>query len=217
MSYPVDAKEFTMGSKTACNNEELVAIYRHNIQKFGFSGRTLLYSSNFLHNVKLEQYQRVLPEFLDRGDSLLDIGCGYGSLAKWLNNNIEEHEYHGIDIVPEFIEEARNKYTREGVTFDVMDLKDYQGQKDWCVLLGVVSSTPDPMRLVEQAWEKCRKGLIVDFNDMHYLPHSDYNEFDIEAQKEQLQRLGATIVEEYIGANPGAPDGYGWTILIALV
>jgi 2-polyprenyl-3-methyl-5-hydroxy-6-metoxy-1,4-benzoquinol methylase len=212
MTAPVE--EFVLGSKTARSNNDLVMTYRNNILTFGFSARTLLYSADSLHEAKLKQYQKILPKFIEPGDSLLDIGCGYGSLAQWLNENPVEYKYHGIDIVPEFVAEARSKYSKENITFETVALEDYQGYSDWCVLLGVVSSVPDPVRLVQLAWEKCRKGLIVDFNDIHYKPHSNYNEFDIEAQKELLLQLEAKIVLEDDGADL-IEKGYGWTILVA--
>ena len=42
------------------------------------------------------------------GKNILDLGCGYGDLLDYLPENI--NSYLGIDIVPEFISEAKRKY-----------------------------------------------------------------------------------------------------------
>ena len=207
--------KFKLGSKTARSNEELVAIYRNNIQRFGFDGRALLYPDNFLHKIKLEQYYKVLANLLATGDSILDIGCAYGSLVDWLKEHWAGCSYHGIDIVPEFIENARKTYNRAGVTFDVMDLEQCQTPEDWCILLGVVNSVPEPEKLVSLAWSRCKRGLIVDFNDIHSKYRTQYNEFDIELQKKLLRQQGAQEINEYPDLEKYPEEEYGWKILIA--
>jgi trans-aconitate methyltransferase len=44
------------------------------------------------------------------GCTLLDIGCGYGDLKRYLNQIYSNFTYIGIDQMPEFISEAKNRY-----------------------------------------------------------------------------------------------------------
>ena len=50
--------------------------------------------------------------------SILDIGSGFGDFNKYLQvNNISEYSYLGIDILDEFIAEAKNQYPQNNVKF----------------------------------------------------------------------------------------------------
>jgi 2-polyprenyl-3-methyl-5-hydroxy-6-metoxy-1,4-benzoquinol methylase len=198
-----------VGIKTAKSNEEMVTTYQKKIQEFGFDGRTLLYPEDRYHEAKIKQHCKILSKLVDSGDSLLDIGCGYGSLVNWLKGPLlEDCKYHGIDIVPEFIAEATKRHGSANATFEERALEEYSGDADWCILLGVVNSVPNPVRLVQLAWDKSKKGLIVDFNDVNKID-TKYNNFIIKLQIDSFYEMGAKKVSKY------AEEGFGWTILTA--
>ena len=44
------------------------------------------------------------------GCTLLDIGCGYGDLKKYLDRIYCDYTYIGIDQMPQFIDEAKKRY-----------------------------------------------------------------------------------------------------------
>ena len=45
------------------------------------------------------------------GASILDVGCGYGDLKAFLDQNFSGFDYIGIDQMPEFISEARLRHS----------------------------------------------------------------------------------------------------------
>ncbi len=47
------------------------------------------------------------------GMSLLDVGCGLGSLMTAVKNRGWKTEYRGIDLMPEMVEEAREKHPEQ--------------------------------------------------------------------------------------------------------
>lgn len=212
----------TLGIKAADSNEEMIKIYQDNIRQFGFQPRTLLYPNDELHEAKVNQHYDILSQLISSGeigvnDSLLDVGCGYGSLAGKLETLLEEvgHvgeniSYKGIDIVPEFIDYAEKTYNGRGFLFQEMDLEHYMGQEDWCILLGVVNSVPDPDKLVSLAMSKCCKGMLVDFNDQEKIPYTSFHKFDIDEQIKRLYEAGAKHVDRCLGHLPNYP----WTILL---
>jgi ubiquinone/menaquinone biosynthesis C-methylase UbiE len=58
----------------------------------------------------------LVPAELQPGESVLDIGCGTGSLALVAARQVgRSGQVHGIDPSPEMIERARNKAGRNGV------------------------------------------------------------------------------------------------------
>lgn len=44
--------------------------------------------------------------------SVLDVGCGFGELARFLSQRYQAVSYTGIDLVPEFIEVAKNRFPK---------------------------------------------------------------------------------------------------------
>lgn len=54
---------------------------------------------------------RVMWKEIDfNNKSVLDVGCGFGEMAKWLYKRYENVEYVGVDIVESFIKRARVKH-----------------------------------------------------------------------------------------------------------
>ena len=49
--------------------------------------------------------------------SLLDVGCGYGDLKWYLDRQYSNYTYIGIDQMPEFIAEAKERYKDHPNTF----------------------------------------------------------------------------------------------------
>jgi SAM-dependent methyltransferase len=210
-----------LGSNTPRDLDEMIQIYARNVQEHGFSARTLLYYSSKPHEAKVKQYCNILLGLIQSkqiipGDSLLDIGCGYGSFVeqfitslKSINFSIEQFSYRGIDLVPHFIQYVQERFHTNGLIFENMDLATYKGQEDWSILLGVVNSIPNPRELVSQAFSKCRKGLLVDFNDLKKVRETKFNKFDIDVQIEYLRHVLGAQVEIY------DEPAYAWTVLLA--
>jgi SAM-dependent methyltransferase len=184
-------------------SDQLVALYQKRAKEFGISGKTMFYMDEAQHQTKVAQFVTLLHNRISYNDTVLDIGCGYGSLSPLLPNC----HYLGIDLVPEFIAYARQRYNL--LDFEVLDLEAYESDYDWGILLGVVNSVPRPDRLVELAWSKCKKGLFVDFVDRSKLPddYYDLNRFDIGNCLTKLLELGARKVEVY-------PTSNVWTIFV---
>lgn len=71
------------------------------------------------------------------GHSVLDVGCGMGELYRFLLRNEIETDYHGIDLVPEFIDQARNSFPE--ADFSVGDIFDLFQPSDFVLASGALS------------------------------------------------------------------------------
>ncbi len=56
------------------------------------------------------RFDALTRHFKGDGFSVLDYGCGLAHLRAYLDARFSRYEYHGADIVPEFLEAVRGKY-----------------------------------------------------------------------------------------------------------
>jgi len=200
-----------LGDTTVCldgtwvrTDAELVEVYKRRITAHGFSGRTMFYRDERQHQSKIEQYLELLGRTVSPGESLLDVGCGYGSLAP----HLPDCRYVGIDLVPELVAHARQAHS--GYEFRVQNVADCTETFDWCVLLGVVNAIPNPERVLRLSWQRCVRGLLVDFVDQEKLDPStaNLNRFDLRECRSSIAQLGARTVEMHTTSSV-------WTIFLA--
>lgn len=114
--------------------------------------------------------------------SILDFGCGTGSLLKYLRLNNWENSYIGIDINPDSVSFCQNEYGQDRLAyFECMDiLKDGKiPETDYTIINGVFTVkdtlTQDQMwdfmsSTIKKLFEKSKKGIA--FNLMQ--EHVDY-------------------------------------------
>ena len=81
--------------------------YQSLFEEHGISEKAVQYTD------KYSQYARFffLTQFIQKGSSILDVGCGLGDLYSFLHSNDFFGSYHGIDIVPEFIDHCNMKFS----------------------------------------------------------------------------------------------------------
>ena len=140
----------------------LIDAHRDSLHKHGYSPMTLFWESRGLQWVRF----RVLSEIgIGSGDSLLDVGCGFGDLRSWLLAQGIEVEYTGIDLSPDLVEKARTLHARaqfyEG---DIFDLEADAQSFDWVLLSGTLNwqlhdDGDYARRVIVRMYELCRKGV----------------------------------------------------------
>ena len=68
----------------------------------------------FQNNSETQQlrFERIMRQFkLEQNNyNIMDIGCGTCDLHQYLQDKKIAHSYYGVEIVPEMIEAARNKF-----------------------------------------------------------------------------------------------------------
>lgn len=82
------------------------------------------YSDKFM---EFEDYKEKINEFvhyIDRGDRILDLGCGPGNVIKEINKTIEDVDYVGVDLSEELLKIARKAYP--GGNFICKDLREIE-------------------------------------------------------------------------------------------
>ena len=131
-----------------------------------FSDESLRTGPHYRRNIR---FQNLIEIGIKDGDSVLDVGCGYGDLLGYLKEKNVKIKYEGVDINQTMISEAKRRYPNE--CFRVLDIvNDSYGKYDW-----IVSTSCFNLRLkgqdnyeftkqiLKSAYLHSQKGVAFDF------------------------------------------------------
>ena len=102
------------------------------------------------------------------GCSVLDVGCGFGDLYKFLKEKGIHVEYTGIDLSPDFIKVAREHHPEARFVVGDFEAEGIDGQYDWVFECGIFNrKVSDQRRFIEltlrQMYDVAKKGVAADF------------------------------------------------------
>ena len=105
------------------------------------------------------------------GRSILDVGCGLGDLYPFLESRFRNFTYLGIDLLPEMVAAARQKYP--GGQFEVADVYSVRHKFDYVLASGALSFNVAPGKkfyfdMIARMFELCNKGLAFNMLDSDY-------------------------------------------------
>lgn len=97
----------------------------------------------------------LLADELGPGGTVLDLGCGDGSIAKAIMERKPGLSFRGIDVLV-------REHTLIPVTpFDGHTIPAQDGSFDWVTIVDVLHHTDDPARLVAEASRVARQGVVI--------------------------------------------------------
>jgi SAM-dependent methyltransferase len=136
--------------------KELKNHYKKLFSEYGDSANSVQYSDT---KTQFKRF-KVLTELDVQLNSVIDLGCGLGHLYDYLEVKEPGIKYLGLDFVEEFIEVAKNKSTKENVTFKLCDITNDTIPKgyDYVFLSGVFNN------IMENNWEFMKLTLRKMFN-----------------------------------------------------
>lgn len=100
----------------AKDSNEIKKQYQEKFEKYGVDPRSLFWKGK---GAAHQRFRQMWAEIDFNNKSVLDIGCGFGEMAKFLDKRYENVRYTGVDIVPEFVNNAREKFPHH--TFHALD------------------------------------------------------------------------------------------------
>jgi len=112
------------------DNERNQALYSGLLETHGISHKALNWGSETSQFRRFEVLSQV-GEFANK--SILDVGCGTGSLFPWLADRFENIQYNGIDITPEMVNSAKDRFPK--AQFAVKDLLNDQIERKYDFVL----------------------------------------------------------------------------------
>ncbi|MFZ5970311.1 MAG: GNAT family N-acetyltransferase [Bacteroidota bacterium] len=103
-----------------------IRLYANLLEKYGNDVRSLNWGSVDSQHKRFE----VLASIGDlQGKSILDVGCGLGDFYSWLKQRGKDVDYYGIDITPQMVERARQKYPKG--TFETGSILEVHFSQDF--------------------------------------------------------------------------------------
>lgn len=108
---------------------------------------------------------------IQSGDSVLDVGCGFGDLFGYLNKQGIKVEYTGIDLSPEIVEEGKKQYPLANFFIgELFDFKHELQSFDYVMLSGSLNEELNDdgiyaKKMISRMFECCRKGLAFNLLD----------------------------------------------------
>ena len=84
--------------------------YLRRFRKYGVDPRTLKWQSR---KAAEQRYKEIVSLVSFEGKDILDVGCGFGGIIPFIASSADNFSYTGIDLVGEFIEEARKFYPKQ--------------------------------------------------------------------------------------------------------
>ena len=146
--------------------------YIKTYQKHGINSEALGWVSRDTQNIRFKTIKEI---GIKSGESVLDVGCGFGDLHYYLKTQDVNVDYTGIDICDFFIEEAK-KLQDTGCKFLVGDIFDNNiNIHDWVVASGIFGLKitdweENVLDTTKKMFELSKKGISVNFIS-HYRYH----------------------------------------------
>ena len=159
-------ERLTEVQRTRIINSQRDAFIRH-----GYHPHALLWSNAQIQALRFEVLANI---GIQTGDSVLDVGCGFGDFYAYLKRQQCFTSFTGIDISPELIEEGRRQYPDvKLLTGDIFDLDPPVSSVDYVTLSGTLNrkfegSQPYSLAVIERLFATCKKGIAFNLLDARH-------------------------------------------------
>ncbi|MCK9344596.1 MAG: class I SAM-dependent methyltransferase [Candidatus Pacebacteria bacterium] len=172
------------------DKKKILGFYEKALAEFGNDPRSVHWADADTQAVRFEALAKMIPE---RNVSVLDVGCGLGDLYKFFASKSTPVDYVGIDIVPAFIERARERFP--SALFLCGDAETLEGKYDYILASGVLSfAIPNAkahyFNTIKTMYDHAKCGIA--FNMLNELAHPSDDTF-IAYDKDEVVRYCKTI------------------------
>ncbi len=144
---------------------------RDALTRYGRGPGALCWSSRSVQEIRFRWLAAI---GIADGDSLLDVGCGFGDLDSWLRRHGIETDYTGIDLSPDLISECRKMH--QGLAFfcgDLFEMDFLPAAFDWVVASGTFAEALNDdgayaRHVIARMYALCRRGVAFNMLDVRH-------------------------------------------------
>jgi len=183
--------------------KRIIDKHRDSLTRYGHHANALYWSSREIQEIRF----RVLAEIgIESGDSLLDVGCGFGDLKRWFDAQEMLVDFTGIDLSPDLIRIAQEIHPNSTLLCGELDDFDFKPQSfDWVVLSGALNEQLHDngayaRRTIARMFELCRNGLAFNLLDARSLSAHDLQTHQPQDMLDYCQGLCANVrlIDDYL-------------------
>jgi len=183
------------------DQKRITDFYEDAFEAYGNDPRSVRWADEETQRTRFE----VLNKIADlRGKRVLDVGCGLGDLYKFFILKQITVDYTGIDIVPVFIDRARERFP--DATFRVEDISLLDEQYDYVLASGALNLTVADSKqyyfsLIKKMFACAKDGLA--FNMLNSVTHptdETYTSYNIDEVTAYCKTLtnNVVVVADYL-------------------
>jgi SAM-dependent methyltransferase len=158
------------------SSDQIRGAYQKKFKKYGVDPKSLFWVDL---GASHQRFRQMWAEIDFNNKSVLDVGCGFGEMARFLKKRYKDVKYTGVDIVPEFIDEAKKKYPE--YQFEVLDyFEDPMNEKyDVVMASGTLNSNLEKnmefrKKAIKTMFEHTKKVCVFNMLGGHPQPENDH-------------------------------------------
>ena len=151
--------------------QRIIASQRDAWQRFGFHPNALFWSNKEIQELR---FQVLLQAGIQAGDTLLDVGCGFGDFAAWLEGQGRAVDYTGLDLSAELLAEGHKRYPdiklHEG---DLFEFDPPHNSYHWLTLSGTLNRDHGDggeyaRSVIDRMYRACSIGIAFNLLDSRH-------------------------------------------------
>jgi len=162
---------------TPAQRQRIVLSQRDALRRNGFHPNALFWSNQKVQELR---FQILADIGIQPSSSLLDIGCGFGDFAAYLDKQGTPVTYTGIDISDDLLAKGRQHYPElELIEADLFDYNPELESYDYVMLSGMLnrkfmgnqgaeSATDYAYKIIRRMFKTCKKGIAFNLLDARH-------------------------------------------------
>jgi len=151
--------------------KRVIESQRYALMQHGYHPHSLLWSNTEVQELRF----KILADIgIGRGDSVLDVGCGFGDFADYLKRQNKAVEFTGIDVSEELLLEGQKHFPElKLIQGDLFDFNPAPQSYDYVTLSGALNRKYDgasdyTFQLITRMFETCKKGIAFNLLDARH-------------------------------------------------
>ncbi|GAV19810.1 demethylmenaquinone methyltransferase [Mariprofundus micogutta] len=183
--------------------KRIVDRHRDSLTRYGYHPNALYWSGQDIQEIRFS----VLADIgIQSGDSVLDVGCGFGDFKRWFAGQGKLLDYTGIDLSPDLIHVAKEKHPNASLLCGELSDFDFEAASfDWVILSGAMNEQlfddgAYARKQIRSMYALCRKGVAFNMLDARHLKAHDLQSVDPGEMFDYCQSLcpNAELHDEYL-------------------
>ena len=176
--------------------KRIVDRHRDSLTRHGHHANALYWSSQEIQEVRF----RVLSEIgIEKGDSVLDVGCGFADFKRWIEGRGTVVDFSGIDLSPDLIRVAEEKHPEAKLYCgELFDFHFEENSFDWVILSGAMNEqlydgAAYARKMIASMFKLCGKGLAFNMLDARKLKAHDLQSVEPQEMLDYCHTLCADV------------------------